>query len=248
MIEFSFARKHVEVKHAERLAGGGIGHEIKLEIVDPFVRHGDLFKLQAEDALINGEHSIEHLLEREVITQRFLIDGVFLFLELVVVVAPIPNVDLRVRVVCVGSFHFLHGGNFRIELRLNARDETVDVGFGARAALRHLDFGLEIVPRLVAEEQRDLVAQREHLIENRNVRVPCQTVVNNVKLPARRFAFGVLFHGDELPGNVCLHGISVVAGLDSRRSEETFGRAVQFSFCENDRRLRVHDVSVEIGA
>src|ERR1041384_4587356 len=44
VIEFSFAREHVEVKHAQRLATGGVGYQIKLEIIDPFVRRGDFFK------------------------------------------------------------------------------------------------------------------------------------------------------------------------------------------------------------
>src|SRR5438067_13603603 len=33
VIEFSFARKHIEIKHSERFARGRIGHHIKLEIV-----------------------------------------------------------------------------------------------------------------------------------------------------------------------------------------------------------------------
>src|SRR5215510_10631922 len=69
VIEFSFARKHIEIKHSERLARGGIGYHVKLEIVDPFVRRGDPFKLQTKDALINVEHSVEHLLEREICPQ-----------------------------------------------------------------------------------------------------------------------------------------------------------------------------------
>src|SRR5437660_9901850 len=53
VIELSFAREHIEVKHTERFAGGGIRHHIKLEIVDPFVRRGDFLKLQPEDALVD---------------------------------------------------------------------------------------------------------------------------------------------------------------------------------------------------
>ena len=90
MIEFSFAREHIEIKHAERLAGGGVGHEIKLEIVDPFVRRGDLLEFQPEDVLINVEHPVEHFLEREKDAQRFLIDGEFLLVQLVIVIAPVP--------------------------------------------------------------------------------------------------------------------------------------------------------------
>src|SRR5215469_10722768 len=69
VIEFSFTRKHIEIKHPERFDGGGIGHHIKLEVVNPFVGRNDLFKLQAKDALINVEHAVEHLLEREIHAQ-----------------------------------------------------------------------------------------------------------------------------------------------------------------------------------
>ena len=107
MIEFSFARKHIEIKHAERLTRDGIGHQIKVQIIDPLVRRSDLFKFQAENALINVEHAVEHFLERKIRAQRFLIDGVFLFVPLVAVVAPVPNLQLGVRIVRVGGFQFL---------------------------------------------------------------------------------------------------------------------------------------------
>ena len=107
MIEFSFAWKHIEVKHPERLAGGGIGHHIKLEIVDPFVRRCDLLKLQTENVLINVEHSVEHVLEREICPQRFLIDSIFLFVALVGVIAPVPHLDFGVRIVRIGGLQLL---------------------------------------------------------------------------------------------------------------------------------------------
>ena len=95
---------------------------------------------------------------------RFFVDRVFLFHELIVVVTPVPNADLRVGVVRVGRFHFLNLGNFGGELRLDAGDEIVDVFLRAGAALGHFDLGLEIVPRFVTEPERDLVTQLDHLI------------------------------------------------------------------------------------
>src|SRR5262249_30469806 len=74
VIEFSFARKHIEIKQPERFTRRGIGYHVKLEIVDPFVRRGDPFKLQTENALINVEHAVEHFLKREVCAQSFLVD------------------------------------------------------------------------------------------------------------------------------------------------------------------------------
>ena len=75
MIELSFARKVIEIKQAERLAGGGIGHHIELEVIDPLGGRADPFELQTENALINVEHTVEHFLKREKGPQRFLIDG-----------------------------------------------------------------------------------------------------------------------------------------------------------------------------
>ena len=60
--------------------------------------------------------------------------------------------------------------------------------------------------------------------------------------------FGVFLHGDELPGDICHHGVGVVAGFDAGRGEETVRDAIQFGLRENDRRLGINDVGVEIGA
>ena len=167
VIEFSFARKHIEIKHPERLARGGIGHHVKLEIVDPFVRRGDLLELQAEDALINGEHAIEHFLEREKCAQRFLIDGVFLFVQLVVhnSASPTPRSSRWDRLFQRPSSFVIPP--LRFKLGLNSGDQIADVLRGVRTSLGHFDFGLIVVPRFVTEPQRNLVAKGEHLVEQR---------------------------------------------------------------------------------
>ena len=83
---------------------------------------------------------------REKIAKRFLVDGVFLFHELVVVITPIPHGDLRARIVRVSRFHLLNVGHFGGELRLNACYQIIDVFLRAGPALRHFDLGLKIVP------------------------------------------------------------------------------------------------------
>src|SRR6266542_2287872 len=55
VIEFSFTREHIQIKHPKRFASGGIGDHVKLEVVDPFVRHGNFFELQTKDVLIKVE-------------------------------------------------------------------------------------------------------------------------------------------------------------------------------------------------
>ena len=107
VIEFSFARKHIEIKHPERFARGGIGHHVKLEIFDPFVRCGDLLEFQTKDALINIEHAVEHFLEREKYAQRFLINGVLLFVPLVGIIAPVPHLDFGVGVIRFSGLQLL---------------------------------------------------------------------------------------------------------------------------------------------
>src|SRR2546421_198056 len=70
---------------------------------------------------------------------------------------------------------------------------------------------------------------------------------NGVEFLGGWLAFGVFLNGNELPGDVGRHCVGIVAGFDSGRGEEAFGRAVQFRFCENDRRFGVDDVGVEVG-
>ncbi len=185
MIEFSFAREHIEIKHAERFARGRIGDQIKLEIVNPLVGCGDLFEFQTENVLVNVEHPVEHFLEREIGAERFLIDSVFLFVSLVAVVPPVPHHDFGVGIVGVGSLHFLHFRDFAIELWLDASDQIVDVLFRICAGLGHFDFRLVIVPRFVTEPQRDLIPQRQHLIENGDI-VFRKGFANQIKLFAGR--------------------------------------------------------------
>ena len=120
VVKFSVARKHIEIKHAKRLAGGGIRHHVKLQVVDPFVRRGDFLELQTENALVNVEHAFQHFLEREKRPERFGIDVIFLFFDLVRVVAPIPDADLRFGIVRVFGLHFLEFRDFGRELWLNA--------------------------------------------------------------------------------------------------------------------------------
>ena len=98
--------------------------------------------------------------------QRLLIDGVFLFLELVLVIAPVPNLDSgRSGSFGVRSFHLLQlAATSAANFGSIPADQIVDVFFRAGAGLGHFDFGLKIVPRFVAEAERDLVAQGQHLV------------------------------------------------------------------------------------
>ena len=85
-------------------------------------------------------------MEREISAERFRIDGVFLFFQLVAVVAPVPDVDLCSWIMHVGCFHFLQFRYLTRELGVNSGNQVVDIFFCIRAGLRHFDFGLEIVP------------------------------------------------------------------------------------------------------
>ena len=96
--------------------------------------------------MVNVEHPLQHFLEWEISAQGFGIDGVFLFFELIAVVAPVPHVDFRGRILRVSRFHLLQLQHFAVELGLNSGDQIVDILFRIRACLGHFDFGLEIVP------------------------------------------------------------------------------------------------------
>ena len=246
MIEFSFAREHVEIKHAERFARGRICDHIKLEIVNPFVGRGDPFEFQAENALIDVEHSIEHFLEGEIRAQSFLVDVVFLFVPLVVVVTPVPHHDFGVGIVCIGSLQFLEFRYFAVEFRLDAGNQIVDVLFRIRAGFGHFDFCLVVVPRFVTEAQRDLVPQGQHLVQNGHVCIFRQRFANKVKLFARRLTFRVFLNGVELPGDVCHHGINVVSGFNPRRGKKTIRQSIEIRLREHHWSVGLNDVGVEI--
>ena len=66
-------------------------------------------------------------MEWEIRAQRFFIDGVFLLVELVAVVPPVPHHDLGVGVIGIGSLQLLQFRNFTVEFWLNACDQIVPV-------------------------------------------------------------------------------------------------------------------------
>ena len=153
MIEFSFPREHVEIEHPERLPAGSVGHHVELEIVDPFFRCDNLGKFQAEDALIDVEHPIERPLEGKINPQRVGIDGVFFFLEFVLEVAPIPDVDLRVGIFALRDLELAQlrdlGGvivNDFIDMRKDRHRrivERTDIGLGGSRTML-VEFGFEL--------------------------------------------------------------------------------------------------------
>ena len=97
VIVFALARKHVEIEQAERLAGLRVGHGVKLQVADPFVRRFDALEFQAEDALVNREHAVQHALIREINAQLLGVHVVFFLLQLVAEITPVPDIDRRVR-------------------------------------------------------------------------------------------------------------------------------------------------------
>src|SRR6476659_7218882 len=65
VIILSVARKHVEIEQAQWFPTGGVADRPELKIVNPFIWDRDFLELQAKNSLVDGKHSIEHLLERE---------------------------------------------------------------------------------------------------------------------------------------------------------------------------------------
>ena len=181
-------------------------------------------------------------MEWEIHAQRFGIDRVFLFLELVCVIAPIPDIDFGGRILCFLCFHFSQLGDFRGKLRLDSSRQVVDVFLSVCSGLGHTGLGLIIRPRFVTESQGDLVAEREHLIEHGDVRVFRQRIMNDVKLLACGFASGVFLNRHELPGHICHYRVSVIPGLDSRGRKKTIGNSIEFGFRENNRRFDLDEL------
>ena len=86
------------------------------------------------------------------------------------------------------------------------------------------------------------------MIEHGAIRVFGERIVDHIKFFPGRFALGVFFHGHEMPGHVREHRVSLIAGFHAGCREKTLRHAVELGFGEDDRRFRVHDVAVEIGA
>ena len=86
------------------------------------------------------------------------------------------------------------------------------------------------------------------MVEDGNVAVLGQAVVDDVKLPAGGFAFGVFFYEVELPGHVRHDRVSVLTGLNVGRDVEAVGHAVEFRLGENHRCFCTNNVGVEVRA
>ena len=109
----------------------------------------------------------------------------------------------------------------------------------------HFDFDLVIGPGLVAELAGDVIAQRQDLLQQRDVLRAGQVVVLDEQLLARFLAFGVVHHAEVVPGDVRHDGVFVGAGLDLR--QEALRHAFQLGLGELHGLLGLGDVGLEIG-
>ena len=241
-----------------------VAGNIKLQIRHPFVRRLNRRELQPEIVLVNAEHAFQYFLVREKYPQRFGVDEVAGLLDLVVVITPVPGVnDHRRRygngdpfvsncgqgcsVQLVVCFEGLHLGHLGGELRLGPGNEIVNELFRRRAGPGHLDLGLVVVPGFVAEGERDVVAQREDAVEQRDVVVLGDAVAGNVEFFAGRFAVGVLLHQHVLKRLVGHDRVLIRPGLDLGRIQKFRRHAVEFGAGERHGRDGVDDVRGEIG-
>ncbi len=121
VVVFALAREHVQVetgpsarrwRHRTRRKAGGR---------PPICRAASTrLEFQAENPLVDGEHPFQAALVGEINFQGVLIDGVFLLLELVGVIAPVPEVDLRVGIAGFLDLQRAKFGDFGVELGLQA--------------------------------------------------------------------------------------------------------------------------------
>src|SRR5581483_6720568 len=206
-----------------------------------------LIKTQTEGAPEDEEHSIERLLKRKKIPQRFLIKGKFLPVQLICVVTPVPNVDARFGIARFQSLHFLELPQFRFKLWLNARYELADVGPCADGSLSHPQFRLIICPGFVPKLQRDPVAYGQHFINQRHILLLCERIMGHVKTLARGFAASAIFDDVVLPHRVRHYSVMIVVYPDSGRREEVLRYAIELSFSENNRRFCADQIALKLG-
>jgi len=182
VIVFSFAWEHVQIEEAKWLAGLGIGDGIELQIVHPLIGSLDLLKFQTKNLLVDGKHAVQHILIWEIDLEGFFIDGVFLFLELVGVITPIPKLDFRIGIT---SFLHLDGFEFRkfpIEFGLQSGFELFFKSNGCGSVFGHFGLDLIIGPCFVAEFSGNLIAKNQNFLEQGNVFFSGQIIADGFKL------------------------------------------------------------------
>ena len=97
---------------------------------------------------------------------------------------------------------------------LNPGDEVVDKGLGCGAGLGHFNFDLEIIPRFVAELERELVAMSEDVVQDRDVFLAREIKADLVKMLSGLFFFRRLLDRVVVESDVGQEGVGIVAGLD----------------------------------
>src|SRR6202008_2747583 len=109
---------------------------------------------------VDREHSLQKAIHGEIDSESFFIDRVLLLLELVRNKIPIPKLHLGISRTGESSLYFLKFCQFFIVLWLKTDLEFFQEIQGVTSGFSHPGFSLVIGPRLIAEERRQLCAQR----------------------------------------------------------------------------------------
>jgi len=123
----------------------------------------------------------------------------------------------------------------------------VDEGPGRGAILGHFDLGLKIIPRLVTELERDLVAMDKDVVQDRNILVAREIKAHLLKMLARFLLLRCFFDGVVVESNVCQDGVGIVTCLDTGRFENAVGHAFELGLGENNRCFYRDDIGLKIG-
>ena len=184
------------------------------------------------------------MLVREEDAQLLSVHRVFLFLQLVAEVAPVPDSDLGIRVTRLLDLEPAERGQLGVELRLQPGLELLQEGRDRSCALGHFDLRLVVGPRLIAELVGNVVPQRKDLLQQGDVPRPRQVVMGHQQLFARFLPPRVLHHADVVPGDIGHHGVVVITGLDL--GQETLRRPLQLGLREHHCLFRLGNIRLKI--
>ena len=132
----------------------------------PALELGDFTQLDAVQLLYDGEHAVDHGIDREVGTQHFLRDGVTLLAQLLAVEADIPR--LQVVTTLLGSkgpqrSQILLGKGFAALAQVTQEAKNLIGAFGHLGCQRQ--FGVVGKPQQLSQ----LLTQQQNLVDDRAV-------------------------------------------------------------------------------
>ena len=191
-------REEVHVEVGGLAAVRRVQDAVELDVGVPGARWLDGLEADAEEGLHRVEEAGEHGVEGEVLGDGEVVDGEAGLEEVVVVEAPVPELELGVGLAGVGALRLAQGGNVAVALRFDPGAEVDEEVAHGGGPLRHEELEDVGSPGVVAEDVSDLVADGDRLLDELDVVGAALAVVLDRELAAALLGLGVVEEGVHL--------------------------------------------------